>query len=49
LVGICLKALAYEPGRRYPTAAALGAALDEWLEPDRSSWWGAIRRPDGGV
>jgi serine/threonine-protein kinase len=49
LVGICLKALAYEPERRYPTAAALGAALDEWLEPDRSSWWGAIRRRDGGM
>jgi serine/threonine-protein kinase len=49
LVGICLKALTYEPERRYPTAAALRAALDEWLEPDRSSWWGAIRRPDGGV
>jgi serine/threonine-protein kinase len=49
LVGICLKALAYEPERRYPTAAPLGAALDEWLEPDRSSWWEAIRRRDGGV
>jgi eukaryotic-like serine/threonine-protein kinase len=49
LVGVCLKALAYEPERRFPTAAALGAALDEWLEPDRSSWWGAIRRRNGGV
>jgi serine/threonine-protein kinase len=44
LVGICLKALAYEPERRYPTAAALGAALDEWLEPNRSSSWVAFQR-----
>lgn len=35
LVGICLKALDYEPERRYPTAAALGAALGEWLDTDR--------------
>jgi eukaryotic-like serine/threonine-protein kinase len=49
LVAICLKALAYEPDRRYPTAAALAAALDGWLEPDRSSWWGPIRRRAGGV
>jgi serine/threonine-protein kinase len=38
LVDICLKALAYERERRNPTAAALGAALGEWLETDRSSW-----------
>jgi hypothetical protein len=37
------KALAYEPEQRYPTVAALGAALDGWLEVDRPAWWKAFR------
>jgi len=32
LVSICLKALAYEPQDRYPSAAAFGADLDAWEE-----------------
>jgi serine/threonine protein kinase len=38
LVPICLKSLAYEPGDRYPSAAALGADLDEWQHRSRSAW-----------
>jgi serine/threonine protein kinase len=44
LVGICLKALAYEPEGRYPTAAALGDALDGWLARCRFPWWAAWSR-----
>jgi hypothetical protein len=36
------KALAYEPEQLYPTAA-LGAALDGWLEVDRPAWWKGFR------
>jgi len=43
LAAVCLKALAYEPDQRYPTAAALGDALDESLERCRGSWWQTIR------
>ena len=32
LTAICLKSLAREPEDRYPSAAALGEALDDWLE-----------------
>jgi serine/threonine-protein kinase len=38
LTAICLKALSYEPEDRYPSAAAFGAALDEWEEKSRSAW-----------
>ena len=44
LVGICLKALAYEPAGRYPTARDLGDALDGWLARCRAPWWAAWRR-----
>jgi serine/threonine protein kinase len=38
LAGICLKSLASEPEDRYPSAAALGAALDGCVEESRSAW-----------
>ncbi len=38
LTSICLKALSYKPQDRYPTAAALGAALDDWQVKSRSAW-----------
>jgi hypothetical protein len=38
LTAICLKSLASEPEDRYPSAAALGAALDECIEKSRSAW-----------
>lgn len=38
LVRICLRALAYDPEGRYPSAAALGADLDGWREKSRSAW-----------
>jgi serine/threonine protein kinase len=38
LAAICLKSLAYKPEDRYPTAAALGEALDEWQGKSRSAW-----------
>lgn len=41
LVGICPKGLAYEPVGRYPTAAALGDALDAWISRCRAPWWAA--------
>ena len=44
LTTICLKALAYKPEDRYPTAAALGAALDEWQEKSRSAWLSRLWR-----
>jgi eukaryotic-like serine/threonine-protein kinase len=44
LIQICMKALAFEPERRYPTAAALGDALDDWLEGRRSPWWERLGR-----
>ena len=44
LVDICIKALAYEPEGRFPTAAALGDALDGWLAGCRVPWWAAWRR-----
>ena len=31
LVSICERALAFSPDDRYPTAAALGTAIDEWV------------------
>lgn len=44
LVGICLKALAYEPEGRYPTAADITDALEGWLSRCEAPWWVAWRR-----
>jgi hypothetical protein len=44
LTAICLKSLAPEPEDRYPSAAALGEALEEWQERSRSAWPPWLRR-----